>query len=345
MANPYTSQTISGYNSNPPPNDGSTGSNNEANWDTHVKTKIGDPVKVLAEGIDSAILSAFAKRFGNSTLTKTATYTLAAGDEGKMLIFTAAGGYTLDLLAAATATDGFAILIDNATTGNVTIDPNGAELVNGAATVVLATLEKCILVCTGTAWRLFHLKDPAILVTLAGTQTLTNKTLTSPTITTPSITGGLAVAQGGTGATTAAGARTNLGAMGKASLAFDSATSVAISSGTTVIDLSMGSLTSSDVVMVVAWLQNTKGVTGGNTQFDFSNVGTATGGWAKATSGGGGAGGVNFNFPSQPANSTWAISAVTFYTISGNGTVTIRIAGTSNGSNGTANAFINAWVI
>lgn len=62
-----------------------------------------------------------------------------------------------------------------------------------------------------------------VLATVTGTQTLTNKTLTSPTINTPTIdtptiTGGtitgitdITVADGGTGASTADGARTNLG--------------------------------------------------------------------------------------------------------------------------------------
>jgi len=56
------------------------------------------------------------------------------------------------------------------------------------------------------------------VATLTGSQTLTNKTLTSPTITTPTLdlsgvtsSGDLAVADGGTAASTAAGARTNLG--------------------------------------------------------------------------------------------------------------------------------------
>jgi len=51
------------------------------------------------------------------------------------------------------------------------------------------------------------------LVTLTGTETLTNKTLTSPTIDLSSVTssGDLAVADGGTGGSTASAARTNLG--------------------------------------------------------------------------------------------------------------------------------------
>jgi hypothetical protein len=57
-----------------------------------------------------------------------------------------------------------------------------------------------------------------VITTLTGTQTLTNKTLTSPTINGGTITGGtitgitdITVADGGTGASTADAARTNLG--------------------------------------------------------------------------------------------------------------------------------------
>lgn len=56
--NPYTSQSISGYNSSPPPDDGSQSSANQVEWAKH-KEKLGDPLKTLAEAIDAAVLAAF----------------------------------------------------------------------------------------------------------------------------------------------------------------------------------------------------------------------------------------------------------------------------------------------
>lgn len=69
MGNPYTSQSISGYNSSPPPDDGSTVSTNRVTW-TGIKTKLADPVSTLAQGIDSAAVNmgAVVKMQGLQTL-------------------------------------------------------------------------------------------------------------------------------------------------------------------------------------------------------------------------------------------------------------------------------------
>ena len=58
--NPYTSQSISGYNSSPPPDDGTQTAANQLSWAKH-KTKLADPVKTLAEGINTAVSATFAK--------------------------------------------------------------------------------------------------------------------------------------------------------------------------------------------------------------------------------------------------------------------------------------------
>ena len=58
--NPYTGQTIVGYNTAPPPDDGSITSANKLEWAKH-KTKLADPVKTLAEAVNTAVTSAFAK--------------------------------------------------------------------------------------------------------------------------------------------------------------------------------------------------------------------------------------------------------------------------------------------
>jgi hypothetical protein len=54
----YTSPDISGYNSNPPSDDGSETTTNRIDWST-IKNKLNDPTKTYAEAIDSATTSAF----------------------------------------------------------------------------------------------------------------------------------------------------------------------------------------------------------------------------------------------------------------------------------------------
>lgn len=87
-----------------------------------------------------------------TTLTKTANYTQLATDDEKTVNFTAAP-FTYSLLAAATAGNQFVVVVYNsASSGNITIDPNGAELIDGAATATVAPGVKRLIRCSGTAW-------------------------------------------------------------------------------------------------------------------------------------------------------------------------------------------------
>jgi trimeric autotransporter adhesin len=95
---------------------------------------------------------------GSSTLTidnKTATYTVVAGDLAKVINCTS-GTFTVSLTAAATLGAGFNVTIWNtsATASNViTIDPNGAETIDGVATLILRRGEGMQIVCDGTNWQ------------------------------------------------------------------------------------------------------------------------------------------------------------------------------------------------
>ena len=61
------------------------------------------------------------------------------------------GAVTLNLTAAATLTDGWALWI-RANGGAVTIDPSGAETIDGAATLVLVDGQQAVVICTGTTF-------------------------------------------------------------------------------------------------------------------------------------------------------------------------------------------------
>jgi hypothetical protein len=74
---------------------------------------------------------------------------LGKADAGKLLDFTSTFTQTLD--AAATLGNGWTIAFRNST-GYITIDPNGAETVDGAATLVILPGESGLLCCNGTSF-------------------------------------------------------------------------------------------------------------------------------------------------------------------------------------------------
>lgn len=126
MGQKYTTQTQSGYNASPPPDDGSTGSNNLITW-ANTKTKIGDPLLTLAQNINSALVNAL--DFGSRTTAINDTATVA--DHMKTIEVTAAVTETLPTASVVGA--GYIVNIKNTTT-NSTVTVNlqtGTDTIDG----------------------------------------------------------------------------------------------------------------------------------------------------------------------------------------------------------------------
>lgn len=76
--------------------------------------------------------------------------------------FVATAVFTQTLTAAATLGDGWGCAYRNGSTGDVTLDPNGAETIDGAATLILSPGESCWIYCNGTAFFTFGRSPSAI---------------------------------------------------------------------------------------------------------------------------------------------------------------------------------------
>jgi len=147
----YTSQAITGYNSSPPDDDGSQTESNRIYWST-IKSKLGDPVKTLAESINSAVVSAFATRLGNSVSTFTTTTTFDGNDEGSIQVFTGTSATTATLPSAATVGSDWLLAVRNDGSAVLTIDGSGSETISGSLTKALNAGQSAIIVSDGTNW-------------------------------------------------------------------------------------------------------------------------------------------------------------------------------------------------
>lgn len=71
-------------------------------------------------------------------------------DRGGLIIATA--GATWTLTAAASLGNGWFVYIQNNSTGNLILDPNGAETINGFATITLSPGDTTMLACNGVSF-------------------------------------------------------------------------------------------------------------------------------------------------------------------------------------------------
>jgi len=152
---------------------------------------------------------------GLTYVYKTTTYT--ASDKEGILTDTSGGAFTVTL--PATPSTGAQVVVADAGanwgTNNLTVGRNGSTIGGLAQDLVCdITGANVQLIYDGTTWEIYAQigGNGGNAVTLTGTQTLTNKTISgsSNTITdvslTTGVTGTLPIANGGTGATTLAGA-------------------------------------------------------------------------------------------------------------------------------------------
>lgn len=85
-----------------------------------------------------------------ATATKTTDYTTT--DDDDVLFLNSATDKTLTLIAGASRAAGRPYHLKNINAGIWTIDPNGAETIDGAATLQMAERDALRIFWTGTAW-------------------------------------------------------------------------------------------------------------------------------------------------------------------------------------------------
>ena len=132
MGTKWSTVSVSGYNSSPPSDDGSTTTANEVKWST-IKTKLPDPLKTALESVISKLDTAL----NFATAAKTGDYTIATTDNGKVIDFTASATATLP--AASSAGDSFMVGIMNSHSASITISRAGSDTINGATSYTLPT--------------------------------------------------------------------------------------------------------------------------------------------------------------------------------------------------------------
>jgi hypothetical protein len=149
MADPYSGVSITGYNSNPPADDGSAVEANRVKWAT-IKTKITDPVKTRTDDMNTALIAAFGKIDGGITSTSIG-YTVLSTDQGKLVRATASG-ITITTPDATDVDAPFVFELLNDSTGDITFDGSGSQTIDGDASVTVPAGAGFRVRTDGTNW-------------------------------------------------------------------------------------------------------------------------------------------------------------------------------------------------
>jgi len=221
-------------------------------------------------------------------VARTSNTALAAANKGNLIDITS-GTFTQTFDACSSLGNGWFAYIDNSGTGDITLDPDGSETIDGLTSYIMYPGEVRLVQCDGTALRTIVLNTFARTFTASGT-------FTKP----PGYAAfeGLLWGGGGSGAKTSAGG----GGGGGACVPFNLSTAVVGSSVTVTIAATATGPSAS----------NTAGVQGNNSTFGSLVTAFGGAGGDLTTSGGGGggalsAGGVGANprsggSPNVPVN-------------------------------------------
>lgn len=101
-------------------------------------------------GTQAGAQAAMGAILGAGAATKTAAYTVASTDRGKVIA--CSDTFTVTLPDAATVGDGFAVAIGNYGTGTVTVDPFSTQTIDGATTKTLATNTMLVACAVAGEW-------------------------------------------------------------------------------------------------------------------------------------------------------------------------------------------------
>lgn len=147
--------------------------NNNLPGGANITTAAGDRATYWSDGTTVYCL-AYVRASLGSTVTRsarTSNTVLGATDSGKLVDITS-GTFSQTFSAAATLTAGWYCWIRNSGTGDVTLEPDGSEQIDGLTNFVLYPGETRLVQCDGSALRTVMLKPGQRTYTASGTFTV-----------------------------------------------------------------------------------------------------------------------------------------------------------------------------
>ncbi len=116
---------------------------------TDKRSQGDDHLRLIKSVLKTTFPNASAPLYFPTILSKSANYTVLQTDDGTVILCDASGGsFTLSLTAVATLTSRFrfSVVKTDSSANTVTIDPNGAETIDGASTYVLRKQYESVMV-------------------------------------------------------------------------------------------------------------------------------------------------------------------------------------------------------